>query len=132
MDIAQHAPSTPDGNPETADAAPPPKAPPLIRREDYRPPDWLVPEIALDFALGLETTRVRSALTVAAQRRRRRQPDASASTATGSPPLDVEVDGQATQLAGAMDGDDLLIDLPGDTHHDRGRRPRSTPRPTAS
>ena len=24
-------------------------APAAIRREDYRPPDWLVPEIALDF-----------------------------------------------------------------------------------
>ena len=34
------------------------------RREDYRPPDWLVPEIELDFALDPERTRVRSRLAV--------------------------------------------------------------------
>jgi len=43
-------------------AAAPPLAP--VRREDYRPPDWLVPEIALEFDLGAEKTRVRSRLTV--------------------------------------------------------------------
>ena len=35
-----------------------------IRREDYRPPDWLVPEIRLDFDLGAERTRVRGTLDV--------------------------------------------------------------------
>jgi aminopeptidase N len=35
-----------------------------IRREDYQPPDWLVPEIALDFDLGAEITRVRATLSV--------------------------------------------------------------------
>ena len=45
------------------------EAPPLpahvsIRREDYRPPDWLVPEINLDFSLGTERTRVRATLSV--------------------------------------------------------------------
>jgi len=35
-----------------------------IRREDYRPPDWLVPEIELDFDLELDRTRVRARLTV--------------------------------------------------------------------
>ena len=35
-----------------------------IRREDYRPPDWLVPELRLDFDLGLERTRVRATLEV--------------------------------------------------------------------
>jgi aminopeptidase N len=34
------------------------------RREDYRPPDWLVPEIKLDFDLDLERTRVRATLEV--------------------------------------------------------------------
>jgi aminopeptidase N len=58
MDIASR-PSTPIENQEAADAAAPPKAPAVIRREDYRPPEWLVPEIALDFALDLEATRVR-------------------------------------------------------------------------
>ena len=46
-----------------------PEAPPspehvAIRREDYRPPDWLVPEIHLDFALDPERTRVRATLHV--------------------------------------------------------------------
>ena len=35
-----------------------------IRREDYRPPDWLVPEIALRFTLGIEKTRVQAKLNV--------------------------------------------------------------------
>ncbi|HVM23232.1 MAG TPA: aminopeptidase N [Sphingomicrobium sp.] len=35
-----------------------------VRREDYRPPDWLVPEIRLDFDLGTESTRVRAVLRV--------------------------------------------------------------------
>lgn len=38
--------------------------PPVIHRADYRPPEWLVPEIALDFALSLNATRVKSALKV--------------------------------------------------------------------
>ncbi|HEX9954017.1 MAG TPA: aminopeptidase N [Allosphingosinicella sp.] len=46
------------------DAQNAPAAPATIRREDYRPPDWLVPEIALDFQLGAERTEVRSRLTV--------------------------------------------------------------------
>ena len=35
-----------------------------IRREDYRPPDWLVPAIHLDFALDPAATRVRARLDV--------------------------------------------------------------------
>ena len=38
--------------------------PSIVRREDYRPPDWMVPEIALEFELGAERTRVRSTLQV--------------------------------------------------------------------
>ena len=42
-----------------------PAAPPAtIRREDYRPPDWLVPEIKLEFELDAERTIVRSVLHV--------------------------------------------------------------------
>ena len=63
MDIAR-TPATPDGNPEMADAAPEPKQPPLIRREDYQPFPWLVPEVNLDFRLGLTNTRVKASLTV--------------------------------------------------------------------
>ena len=51
-----------------ADAAPEPvkdrAEPPVIRREDYRPFDWLVPETRLDFALGLDRTRVTATLKV--------------------------------------------------------------------
>ena len=39
-------------------------APPVIRREDYRPPDWLVPDIHLDFQLGAERTVVRATMRV--------------------------------------------------------------------
>ena len=40
-----------------------------IYRKDYRPPDWLVPEVALDLELDPERTRVRSTLRGHAQRR---------------------------------------------------------------
>ena len=36
----------------------------MIRREDYRPFPWLVPEVSLDFRLGISQTRVKAALTV--------------------------------------------------------------------
>jgi aminopeptidase N len=39
-------------------------APPLIRREDYRAPDWLVPHIALEFDLDPARTLVRARLSV--------------------------------------------------------------------
>ncbi len=48
------------------DAQNAPAAPPsAIRREDYRPPDWIVPAVELEFDLGAERTRVRSRLSVA-------------------------------------------------------------------
>jgi aminopeptidase N len=49
---------------ETAPEAPPSPTHVAIRREDYRPPDWLVPEIRLDFDLGADRTRVRATLSV--------------------------------------------------------------------
>src|SRR5215212_825924 len=49
---------------QTAPEAPPSPTHVAIRREDYRPPDWLVPEISLDFDLGIEATRVRAVLKV--------------------------------------------------------------------
>ncbi len=113
MDIASR-PSEPADNPETADAAPPPQHPQVIRREDYRPPDWLVPDVALDFALGVDETRVTSRLSV------RRNPEGS-----GEPTIRLNGDGLAAQSVKVdgqpvddwrMDGRDLLIDLPGDAH----------------
>ncbi|WP_106640718.1 aminopeptidase N [Allosphingosinicella vermicomposti] len=38
--------------------------PAAIRREDYRPPEWLIPSIALEFDLGAERTIVRARLSV--------------------------------------------------------------------
>jgi aminopeptidase N len=47
------------------DALNAPAAPPAtVHREDYRPPAWLVPEIALDFDLAAERTIVRATLKV--------------------------------------------------------------------
>jgi aminopeptidase N len=113
MDIAR-TPSTPDGNPEMADAAPEPKAPLLIRREDYAPFPWLVPEIALEFDLGLDKTRVRALLTV---QRNARAPAASSIRLNGDglEPLEVVVDGQPVN-SWSLDGDDLLVPLAGETH----------------
>ena len=113
MDIATN-PTTPDGNPEMADAAPEPHEPPLIRREDYRPFGWLVPEIALDFDLGLEKTRVTATLSV------ERNPAAEAGdtirlNGDGLTALSVAVDGAAVN-DWSMDGGDLILPLPGEAH----------------
>jgi len=113
MDIAR-TPSTADGNPEMADAAPEPKEPELIRREDYTPFPWRVPEVSLDFRLGIDRTRVRSTLLV------ERNPAAEASPTLrlkgdGLTPVEVTVDGEAIN-SWAMDGDDLCVTLPGERH----------------
>jgi aminopeptidase N len=85
--------------------------PHIIRRLDYQPPDWLVPTIDLDFALSLDATKVRSALHVTRQ-------------ASGAP-LRLNGDGIAVATllvdghihnAWEMDGNDLVITLPGDDH----------------
>src|SRR3569623_2573029 len=102
-------------NPEMTDAViEPPHGPTAIRREDYRPPAWLVPEIALDFTLGLDNTRVRSQLKVT------RNPAAESLptlrfNGDGLTPLEVLVDGEAIN-SWQMDGGVLLITLPGDAH----------------
>src|SRR6185312_785968 len=54
------SPTMPDA--ETAVEAPLSPTHVTIRREDYRPPDWLVPAIGLKFTLGIEKTIVRSIL----------------------------------------------------------------------
>ncbi|HYI43402.1 MAG TPA: M1 family aminopeptidase, partial [Sphingomicrobium sp.] len=46
------------------DAQNAPATPATIRREDYRPPDWLVPEMTLDFDLAADRTLVTARLTV--------------------------------------------------------------------
>jgi aminopeptidase N len=49
---------------QTAPEAPPSPQHVATRREDYRPPDWLVPEIRLEFDLDAERTHVRATLSV--------------------------------------------------------------------
>jgi aminopeptidase N len=91
-----------------------PEAPPspthvAIRREDYRPPDWLVPEIHLDFDLGLETTRIRATLKVernGAHDRPLKLDGDELELAS------VKVDGQSAEYR--MDGQALVVDIPGD------------------
>ena len=59
-----NAANSPAGAPVLPDAAPEPQQPAVIRREDYKPFPWRVPEIRLDLDLGLESTRVEATLTV--------------------------------------------------------------------
>jgi len=91
----------------------PAAAPVPIRREDYRPPDWLVPEIALDVALDARRTRIRARLTV---RRQGAHARPLRLNGDGLAPLAVRIDGEALHDAWRLDGGDLLVDLPGDDH----------------
>jgi aminopeptidase N len=80
-----------------------------IHRKDYRPPDWLVPNVELDFELGTERTRVRSSLKVV----RNCDHDRPLRLAgDGLKPLAVRADGGETRWS--MDGDALVIQLQGD------------------
>lgn len=89
--------------------------PAVIHRADYRPPAWLVPDIALDFVLDLTETQVSATLDV------ERNPAAQDATAPlrlngdGIVAGAVLVDGEPHN-AWAMEGDDLVIDLPGSAH----------------
>ena len=112
MDIAT-TPTTPDGTPDLADAAPNPHAPPVIRREDYAPYPWLVPTISLDFQLGLSASTVTATLQVernpAAEASRELRLNGDSLTAQS-----VAVDGAPADWR--MDGPDLIVSLPGDAH----------------
>ena len=113
MDIAR-TPATPDGNQHLADAAPEPAQPAITRRKDYKPFPWRVPEVELDFALGLKSTRVTARLRI------ERNPDAEPSTTlrlNGDEieALAVRVDGEERD-DWTMEAGDLLLTLPGDAH----------------
>ncbi|WP_332819268.1 aminopeptidase N [Sphingopyxis sp.] len=89
------------------DASSTPAIPVTIHRGDYRPPEWQVPDVALDFALGVDETRVGATLSV----------ERHAGTAVpltlrgdGLTPAAVRVDGEAWN-DWRMDGDDLILDL---------------------
>jgi len=85
-------------------------APPAaVRREDYKPPEWLVPEIALDFELGAERTMVRATLMV----QRNGANDVSLRlNGDGLAPLSVTIDGAAAEWR--LDEGDLVLPAAGD------------------
>ncbi|MFZ1743013.1 MAG: aminopeptidase N [Pontixanthobacter sp.] len=101
-------------NPEMADAAPTPLQPPVIRRADYRPFAWLVPQVEINFTLGLDSTRVQAKLSV------ERNPAAEASSVLrlngdGLTPVGVWIDGELAN-DWVIEGSDLLVTLPGTAH----------------
>jgi aminopeptidase N len=86
--------------------APPAPTHVAIRREDYRPPDWLVPEIRLEFELDADRTRVRATLEV---------------VRNGDHDRPLRLDGDELKLVSVkadgehrIDGAQLVIDLPGE------------------
>jgi aminopeptidase N len=85
--------------------------PAIIRREDYRAPDWLVPQIALDFALDPAATRVRAMLTVTRNGDHDRPLRLDGD---GLVALSLRIDGVET--APRMDGPALVMSLDGDAH----------------
>ena len=79
-----------------------------VYRKDYRAPDWLVPEVALDFELDPDRTLVRSTLMVV----RNGDHDRPLRLAGGGlRPLAVRVDGGDARWT--MDGDMLVIEMDG-------------------
>jgi aminopeptidase N len=83
---------------------------PPIRRADYRPPAWLVPEIALEFDLDPQRTRVRARLEV---RRNGEHREPLRLDGDGLKLLSVTVDGKAA--AHKLDRQGLVVRLAGDS-----------------
>jgi aminopeptidase N len=99
---------------QTIAEAPPSPTHVAIRREDYRPPDWLVPEISLEFDLGLERTVVRSVLQV--ERSENAEFKAPIRlNGDGLTPLYVRSRGE-DETVWRMDGSDLVIEASLDAH----------------
>ena len=86
--------------------------PSVTRREDYRPPAWLVPDTHLDFALDPSATRVAARLSVA---RNGSHDEPLRLDGAGQEPLAVRVDGVAVN-DWRIEGDSLVVPLPGDAH----------------
>ena len=92
-----------------------PEAPPspehaVVRRQDYRPPDWWVSEVTFEIDLDPKATRVRSALKVERNGSHNR-PLKLAGDALR--PLEVTVDGKIGRWT--MEGDDLVVELTSET-----------------
>jgi aminopeptidase N len=92
------------------DAQNAPAAPVPVRREDYRPPDWLVPSIELEFDLGAEKTRLRSRLTV---ERNGSHDRPLVLDAEGLTLLELNVDGETSDRG--IEGDRLTLPLRGNS-----------------
>ncbi|WP_341207050.1 aminopeptidase N [uncultured Sphingomonas sp.] len=95
-----------------ADARTTPVTPAATRRSDYTPPAWLVPQVALDFALDPVATRVRARLDVT---RNGAHDTPLRLDGAGQVPLSVTVDGQAIN-DWRIEGEQLVVPLPGDAH----------------
>ncbi|HEV2079200.1 MAG TPA: aminopeptidase N [Allosphingosinicella sp.] len=95
------------------DALNSPAAPPAtVRREDYRPPDWLVPEIALEFELGAARTVVKSRLQV--ERSETAEGFTLRLNADGIEPACIWVGGEEAEWR--MEDGEVLIELSLDSH----------------
>ena len=81
-----------------------------IRREDYSAPDWLVPEISLDFTLDPKRTRARSTLTVVRNGAHDRPLRLDGDELTA---LDVTVDGGEARWS--MDGAAVVVEVDGNS-----------------
>ncbi|KXU33202.1 aminopeptidase N [Sphingobium sp. 22B] len=88
--------------------------PHIVRREDYRPPDWLVPDIALDFDLDAAATRVHATLSVTRNGDHDRPLKLDGD---GLLPLEIRVDGNPIAAdQWSMDSGALVIALPDAVH----------------
>ena len=89
------------------DASSTPAVPVTIYRGDYRSPEWQIPDIALDFALGINATKVGAALSVV---RAADAPVPLLLRGDGLTPAAVRVDGEVWN-DWRIDGSDLIVDL---------------------
>lgn len=85
--------------------------PKAVRRSDYRAPDWLVPDIALDFDLDPAATRVRAVLSVTRNGAHDRPIELDGD---GIEPVSVMVDGEAVHWTRTERG--IVLALPGEAH----------------
>ena len=87
-----------------------PATPSVIRRADYTPPDWLVPDIALEFDLDPAKTRVRAKLTLV---RNGAHDGPIRLDGDGLTPLSVKLDGAMASGWSLEDGA-LVVPITGD------------------
>ncbi|PAX07997.1 aminopeptidase N [Sphingomonas lenta] len=89
-----------------------PALPAVTRREDYHPPEWMVPEVELDFDLDPAKTRVRATLRVERNGAHR---EPLKLDGAGQQPVRVLVDGVAVNNW-RLEGERLVVPLTGEAH----------------